>query len=406
MKFFLLVFTFPFLLFSQTTSGLIAYYPFDNNYEDATGTTPNEAIPMGRPEFVCGPLKEGLLLDGQNDHLILNGPVAEFFTNKDFTISFYFKPLSISGTTQYLFSKSAMDCNGNRTLDIRYDPNSKIVSVFIAENAGKRVNLSYVLKEGECWQHLVLTRKFNIIRLYINERPVAEGATGTAIDLSDDSDIYFGSSSCAVANIQYFKGLLDELRFYNRALDRNEVIGLSLYPDRIATSDTLIFLGQSVQISMQKTCGNRIEWTPVVGVNAPQLLEPLITPITPGLKTYRSEIRDDISPCIAIDEIIINVIDPSTLDCSKAYLPSAFTPNGDGLNDGYGISNPYALQEFKELVIEDRWGKIIFNTTNPFEKWDGTFNGTLLNPGVMSYRVKFVCNGEEINQFGTTTLLH
>lgn len=406
MKIFVLIFSFPFFLIGQSTSGLICYYPFDKNYEDATGTTTNEAIPMGRPEFKCGPLDKGLLFDGQKDYFILNGPVAESFTNKDFTISLYFKPLSLTGTTQYLFSKSAMDCNGNRTLDIRYDPNLKIVSVFISENAGKRVNLSYPLKEGECWQHLVLTRKLNVIRLYINDRPVAEGATGTAIDLTDDTDIYLGSSSCAVANIQYFKGLLDEVRFYNRALDRNEVTRLSLYPDQIATPDTLIFLGQSVQISMENTCGNRIEWTPVLGINAPQLLEPLITPTTPGLKTYRSEIRDDLSPCIAVDQIIINVIDPSTLDCSKAYLPSAFTPNGDGLNDGYGISNPYALQEFKELIIEDRWGNVVFQTKSAFEKWDGTFNGILMNPGIVSFRVNFVCNGQEVIQSGTATLLH
>jgi gliding motility-associated-like protein len=404
MKIFL--FLFPLSLFSQLTSGLICYYPFDKNYEDVTGNTSNEAMAMGRPEFKCGPSDNGLLFDGRNDYLVVSGAVTESFTNKDFTVSFFFKPLALTGTNQYLFSKSAMDCNGNRTFDIRYDPNLKTVSVFISENAGKRVNLAYQLKDGECWQHLVVTRRANIVRLYINERPVAEGATGTAINLTDDSDLYIGSSSCAVANIQYFRGLIDEVKIFNRALDRNEVTRLSLYPDQIATSDTLIFLGQSVQIAMHKTCGNRIEWTPVVGVNAPQLLEPIITPPTPGLKTYRSEIRDDLGPCIAVDEIIINVIDPSALDCSEAFLPSAFTPNGDGLNDSYGISNPYALQDFKELIIEDRWGKIIFQTTNAFEKWDGTFNGQLMNPGIVSYRLKFECNGEEIIQYGTATLLH
>ena len=58
------------------------------------------------------------------------------------------------------------------------------------------------------------------------------------------------------------------------------------------------------------------------------------------------------------------------------YIPNAFTPNGDYINDvffplGMGVS----LEKFK-FYIFDRWGNIIFNTDNTTVGWDGTVQGT------------------------------
>ncbi len=393
-------------LTGQITPNLVAYYNFDANLSDAVGNSANLGMAVGTVNYDCGPLLESIALDGNNNEIQFGGSFAEAFNKNDFTLSLYFRPLSTSGTSQYLFSKSTMDCSGNKTLDIKYDPDLNAINVIMTENASKRVRLNSGLTSGDCWQHLVLVRKENVVKLYLNEKPVDEDATGTAIDLSDESDIFLGGSLCLVANSQRFKGYVDELKFFNRALDLREIQTLSLYPDQIATSDTLIFLGEQVPISMYKTCGNRVTWSPSVDLNSPVLLEPLITPKSAGFQTYTVQISDDRGDCIATDEIIINVVDPNTLDCGQGFIPSAFTPNGDGLNDQIGISNPYALSDFQELLITDRWGNTLFKTNNPFDQWDGFYKGVLMSPGVVTYQMRYTCQEEEIQQSGSITILY
>ena len=390
----------------QISPNLVAYYNFDANLNDAVGNSANLGMAVGTINYDCGPLIESIALDGNNNEIQFGGSFAEAFNKNDFTLSFYFRPLSNSGTSQYLFSKSTMDCSGNKTLDIKYDPDLNAINVIMTENASKRVRLNSSLTAGDCWHHLVLVRKENVVKLYLNEKPVDEDATGTAIDLTDESDIFLGGSLCLVANSQRFKGLIDELKFFNRAFDLREIETLSLYPDQIATSDTLIFLGEQVSISMYKTCGTRVLWSPSVDLNSPVLLEPLISPSDPGFQTYTVQISDDRGSCIATDEIIINVVDPNTLDCGQGFMPSAFTPNGDGLNDQIGISNPYALPDFQELLITDRWGNILFKTNNPFEQWDGYYKGVLMSPGVVTFQMRYTCNEEEIQQSGSITILY
>jgi gliding motility-associated-like protein len=114
---------------------------------------------------------------------------------------------------------------------------------------------------------------------------------------------------------------------------------------------------------------------------------------------------DEVSGCVATDSIQITVVDPSSLDCREAYLPNAFTPNDDGVNDTYGISNPYALQELISFEIFDRWGSRVFATADPFMRWDGTYQNKEVNPGVMQYKVRYICNGEEEERFGTLMVM-
>lgn len=60
-------------------------------------------------------------------------------------------------------------------------------------------------------------------------------------------------------------------------------------------------------------------------------------------------------------------------DAFTFYVPNAFTPNGDGTNDVFG-PEVFGQLEYKFLIF-DRWGQLMFESTDPSEKWDGTFNG-------------------------------
>jgi gliding motility-associated-like protein len=108
---------------------------------------------------------------------------------------------------------------------------------------------------------------------------------------------------------------------------------------------------------------------------------------------------------VASDSIRINVVDPATLVCDTLYLPKAFTPNGDGINDQFGISNPFAIQQLVSFEIFDRWEGRVFYTEDPFGQWDGTYKGKPVNPGVLLYKIRHMCNGTERFASGSLTLL-
>src|SRR5438874_7649950 len=57
----------------------------------------------------------------------------------------------------------------------------------------------------------------------------------------------------------------------------------------------------------------------------------------------------------------------------RLFIPNAFTPNNDGINDYFGV-NGEGLQNF-HILIYNRWGQVIFESTNPHATWDGTFKG-------------------------------
>jgi gliding motility-associated-like protein len=85
--------------------------------------------------------------------------------------------------------------------------------------------------------------------------------------------------------------------------------------------------------------------------------------------------------------------------CASLFIPDAFSPNGDGLNDVFAfVGNPAAF----EATIYDRWGKIITQFSAIQDTWDGK-NAP---EGVYTYKLKLICeNGKALSRAGTITLL-
>jgi gliding motility-associated-like protein len=72
-------------------------------------------------------------------------------------------------------------------------------------------------------------------------------------------------------------------------------------------------------------------------------------------------------------------------DCStQLYLPNAFSPNLDGINDDfYPLGDNFEVLSFQ---VFDRWGALVHD--DPMQEWDGRFRGGLMSPGVFSYTLK------------------
>jgi len=101
------------------------------------------------------------------------------------------------------------------------------------------------------------------------------------------------------------------------------------------------------------------------------------------------------------DSVIITV-----KDCREYFfVPSAFTPNYDGKNDQF---KPYinGPMEKYELLILNRWGQVIFKTSDPSRYWDGTFKGKPQDPGVYIWECSYRLADQQTQvRKGTVTLL-
>lgn len=390
---------------AQTSIGLVAHYTFEGNLNDATGNTSNAGIEVGTPAYSCGVFGQALLLDGANDQVRIpnTANVAGEFDREDFTVAFYFKPIGLNGT-QYLISKRDTSCTNARKFFVRYVPNSRTINTFLAQDAEKDANLLTVANNLACWQHLAIVRLDNRVFVYLNGQLRSNLGTASRINLETQGPLYIGGSECIGGVETPFSGLIDDVRIYRRALDASEVAGLYFPPDNILTNDTIVFQGTSIQVELSNTCGTAFNWIPATEVNNPTDAEPVIDATTPGQFTYYIQISDQASTCTAVDSFRVTVVDPSTLPC-KVAMAKAFTPNLDNLNDTYGISNPFAITDFVSLEIFDRWGGRVFTAATAFDQWDGTFNGDPVNPGVYLWRVAYRCDGSDLADTGTVTLI-
>ncbi len=87
------------------------------------------------------------------------------------------------------------------------------------------------------------------------------------------------------------------------------------------------------------------------------------------------------------------------------FFPSAFSPNGDGRNDRARLVGDLVLVQDFYLRIYNRWGQVVYETQDPTEGWDGTFNGRKADIGSYYYLVKFIQNGEEEQMKGDLMLV-
>ena len=121
--------------------------------------------------------------------------------------------------------------------------------------------------------------------------------------------------------------------------------------------------------------------------------------------TYQVFVKDS-AGCTAQDVVEVRVKNNRPI-----FIPTAFSPNGDGVNDFFTIYGNQAGVAIKELKIFNRWGALVFTGTElPLgvdqRGWDGTWNNTPLASDVFVYYalIRFV-DGQEILYKGDVTLM-
>lgn len=94
------------------------------------------------------------------------------------------------------------------------------------------------------------------------------------------------------------------------------------------------------------------------------------------------------------------------LDFCLIEVPTAFTPNNDGLNDYFQPHNAFKADNY-DFRVYNRWGQLVFHSRNWQEKWDGRFNGAVQNQGVFVWMLSYKHRdtGKEVFRKGTVTLI-
>jgi gliding motility-associated-like protein len=89
---------------------------------------------------------------------------------------------------------------------------------------------------------------------------------------------------------------------------------------------------------------------------------------------------------------------------SKIFMPNAFAP--EGTNDLFKPVMVFAENSTFQMVIYDRWGKLLFQTTDPEAGWDGRNGGNIMRQGVYTYVVRVTqLNSDVVEQRGTVLLI-
>ncbi|MBC7946502.1 MAG: gliding motility-associated C-terminal domain-containing protein, partial [Chitinophagaceae bacterium] len=123
------------------------------------------------------------------------------------------------------------------------------------------------------------------------------------------------------------------------------------------------------------------EWLPATGLSSNRVSNPIARPV---VETSYSVKGTDDNGCVNFDTVMVKVV---TANLSGYLMPNAFSPNGDGLNECYGIKYWGVIQEL-EFGIYNRWGERIFFTKDPSACWNGKYRGTPQDIGVYVYMIK------------------
>lgn len=169
-----------------------------------------------------------------------------------------------------------------------------------------------------------------------------------------------------------------------------------------AGKDTSVVINQPLQFnSTGGYDGLNYTWTPATGLNNPSISNP-IGVFGTGTDSVKFKLRGtDINGCFGEDEILVKIFNA----LPEIYVPSGFTPNADGRND---IIRPICvgITQLNYFRVFNRWGQLVFSTSEIGKGWDGRIGGQLQNAGTFVYSVEGLdYNGKKVIKEGTTVLI-
>lgn len=192
----------------------------------------------------------------------------------------------------------------------------------------------------------------------------------------------------------YYAMLFDKLGCSLPTEKQNVVIDVArpgiAYPVEYAVTDLPINLEA-------RQFGSSVLWRPGTNLDNPSSFTPVFKGATDQL--YTIEITT-ISGCLTVDTQLVKTV--SHVDI---YVPTAFTPNNDGLND---LLRPtlMGIKELSYFRVYNRWGQLLFETKTNRQGWNGIYQGAKLASQVVVWIAEGVgVDGRTYTRKGTSTLV-
>jgi gliding motility-associated-like protein len=157
-----------------------------------------------------------------------------------------------------------------------------------------------------------------------------------------------------------------------------DLVQVDVNPLPVITANPDLYIYDGECVALRALGGLSYLWTPAATLDIPTSDQPVACP---GETTTYYVVGTDAFGCENIDSTVVYVIGIPIVE-----VPSAFTPNGDGLNDVFRIEK-WLHFELTTLRVMNRWGDVVFVSNDILKGWDGTISGEEQPIGTYAYLV-------------------
>ena len=197
------------------TNGLVAYFPFNGNANDESGNGNNGTVngaTLTTDRF--GNASNAISFDGVNDYISF-GAFHPAYTN--FTLSIWIKPLRTIDEPDGVLGDA---CNQQGLVVQQYNT----ILTFTTQGGGSLVNTTITSQDINQWAHYTFVMQQGVATLYKNGISIGNVTVFGSNPPIGVADFEMGRDMCQQS--LYWKGILDNIRIYNRTLSAQEIAAL------------------------------------------------------------------------------------------------------------------------------------------------------------------------------------
>jgi gliding motility-associated-like protein len=278
---------------------------------------------------------------------------------------------NIQNSGDYVLTVSSASCGSTQTtitVNVLSPTIPQVVNVEVCTGQSYFAGGQYQTTAGTYYDTITRTTCFQVIETHLS--------FSNALTSNVNASICFGSQYFAGGALQSQSGIYYDTLIASGGCDSILITNLQIKDISISQSDTAICFGESLFFN-----------------------DKLIKELGIYMDTLIS-----VSNCDSIVTIFLSLSNDSICGCRYYYIPNAFTPNDNKVNDVFNVIGG-CFKKF-HLQIFDRWGEKIFESFDQSFGWDGTFKEKDKKPAVFVYVFNGVnTNNEIIKDKGSVTLI-
>lgn len=389
---------------------LLCYFSFTGNANDESGNNNHGSVVNATLTTDRFGIQNGAyFFDGNGDFITANN--LDYQGSYEASISVWVKPYSITNKFYYNITRQGPS-PANLLLAFQ---GGNLLSFGINTSFGYReldVPIDASDYEDGNWHCITAVYDGSDMKLYTDGVLIgSRWKTGSIVGPKGKFSV--GSMN---RTREFYHGAIDEIRFYNRALDSAEVLNLcnKIFPTPLNLGlDTIVCSDSLLKVMNAYYPNSTYLWQDSSTASEFTATQPGVywVEVTDSCGTFGDSLVIQKVDC---DTIIIpppppppppSPHNPSDFNPARLILPNVFSPNGDGYNDIFRCLVSENISSMN-TEIYNRWGTKVFSTTNLLIEWDGrSTNGEILSEGVYYWLISYVDNfGDQHSQNGNLTL--